>query len=193
MNKIKVNEEHHVIGHIRPTAWRPSGAPRAAVVSAFEDGLQLACLDWKDRSRVGRLKFAREVIGYAGTFDEKCLLSWTFSPATVSCADALKVAARWDETGEPPIFSLVSLEFGAETVRTTGLKAFAELEIELRNVQSRTSDAMNLTARLARHVLLFGPSIAAKSVSAGPLKATFDLHVGKGAQHDNCLRLTIQD
>lgn len=193
MNNIELNTEHYMIASLCPADQSGAAHDSSLVVSFVGNGLEIGSRDWVKRSCAERLELARAVIGYAAQFDGNSVLSWTFSPATVACSEAAHIAARWDQTREPPVFSLLMLAFDADFVRTTGLAAFVGVEIEVSNVRSRIRDAMNLTARLARHILLSGPSLAARTVSTSELKATLVGEDGDYARRNRILQLALHD
>ena len=193
MNINRIETDHRVIAYIHPATEMPDAVPAPLLVRPGSNGLQIASPYWRSGSRAARLQLTREVIGLASQFEGESLLRWTFSSATIACGQALGIAERWDESGEPPVFALPSLEFDLESVRTIGLKEFAGVEVEVCNVRSRIRGAMNLIARLARHILLSGPSIDARTVSVGSLKADLPSLGVQSAIQRKLLQVTLRD
>lgn len=84
-------------------------------------------------------------------------LVWLFSSVAVRVADMPLLLARWRETGEPPLLSIIALDLAETRHGTVGLKAFCGFELAATfrdSFQSR--DAARNLALLARHVLMKG-------------------------------------
>lgn len=92
--------------------------------------------------------------------DQGALLEWTFSPVCLAPEAVGDALAEWRSTGEPPLFSLLTLEkreLGAaldQAVATVGLGAFTGYEVAF--VESPTlgrQQAARLVTWLARSAL----------------------------------------
>ncbi len=84
-------------------------------------------------------------------------LTWVFSSVAIQSTEIRALRARWDETGEPPLLSIIDLKMGDRRHVTHGLAAFAghELTAEFSD-PGRSRDAARVLVRLARHALMNG-------------------------------------
>lgn len=82
---------------------------------------------------------------------------WRFSGLSTEVSQLPTLLARWQETGEPPLLSIIDLTLGHSRHFTRGMAAFVEFELAVifhGPVYSRLA-ARNL-ARLARYALMHG-------------------------------------
>ncbi len=96
-------------------------------------------------------------IAEASSGDMQFRLTWHFSSVTIQSTDVRALRERWDETNEPPLFSIIDLKMGGRRHVTHGLAEFAghELAAEFSD-PARSRDAARVLARLARHALTNG-------------------------------------
>jgi hypothetical protein len=93
----------------------------------------------------------------------ECYLTWAASSLVIPGTEVNVLLARWAESGEPPVLSIIDLELerridGGFEHRTIGLRPFADQEICARFGSVRESEsAARILARLARHALSHGP------------------------------------
>lgn len=86
-------------------------------------------------------------------------LRWRFSSITVPCSELPTLLTRWDETGEPPVLSIIGVDLGDCRHSTRGVAAFIDYEIaaEFRDPPQARDAARNLV-RLARRAIMHGLS-----------------------------------
>ncbi len=84
-------------------------------------------------------------------------LAWSFSPVMLRVADLTALLHEWDQTGDPPILSIISMTLGTDRHETKGLAGFIGYELAAHVATADTSrDAARNLARLARHALVNG-------------------------------------
>ena len=84
-------------------------------------------------------------------------ITWAFSSVAVSVGDLGAMLSRWDDTGEPPLLSIIALDIGADRHVTRGMAAFTGYEFAAQfSDSSQSRDAARNLARLARHALVTG-------------------------------------
>lgn len=84
-------------------------------------------------------------------------ITWVFSSVVLSVCDIGAALSRWDDTGEPPLLSIIAIDIGHESHVTRGMAAFTGYEFAARfSDPSQSRDAARNLARLARHAMLMG-------------------------------------
>jgi hypothetical protein len=93
----------------------------------------------------------------------RAYLVWSASGVVVDGAAAGTLIARWIESREPPTLSIVGLSLesavdGLYVHKTVGLLPFAGQELAIKfGTKSQSMYAAKMLARIARHVLMWGP------------------------------------
>jgi hypothetical protein len=84
-------------------------------------------------------------------------LIWSFSSVAIEVAELGALIERWDETGEPPLLSIIALVLGKDRHVTRGMTVFVgyELAAQVADPAQSRNAASNL-ARLARHAIING-------------------------------------
>ena len=89
--------------------------------------------------------------------DDGAKLHWQFSSVAVPVVEMANLLQRWDETGEPPILSIIDLVVGQDQHVTGGMADFVGYEIAARfGAPEQSRDAARILGRLARHALMNG-------------------------------------
>jgi hypothetical protein len=89
--------------------------------------------------------------------DRGATLVWTFSSVAVTIGTLRTLLDAWDETGQPPVLSIVGLELGDHRHDIIGVEAFAGHKLSAEFVDpARSRDAARNLARLARHAVVNG-------------------------------------
>jgi hypothetical protein len=89
--------------------------------------------------------------------DRGATLVWAFSSVAVTIGTLRTLLDAWDETGQPPVLSIVGLELGDHRHDIIGVEAFAGHALSAEFVDpARSRDAARNLARLARHALVNG-------------------------------------
>ena len=84
-------------------------------------------------------------------------LIWSFSSIAVVVADLRPLLDRWDETGEPPILSIIALDIGDNRHLTRGLWAFVGYELAVKfDAPLQSRDGARNLVRLARYAIMNG-------------------------------------
>lgn len=91
--------------------------------------------------------------------DETTSLTFLFSGQTTQANDVPALLQQWNDTGDPPVLSIIALVLGAERVghQTHGLAAFVGYELAAGfSDETFSRDAARDLARLARYILMSG-------------------------------------
>jgi hypothetical protein len=92
-----------------------------------------------------------------GGLDQDARLVWLFSSVDVPVAQLDQLLARWVETGEPPLLSIIGLSLGDRRHCTRGMAAFVGYEIAVAfSDPLRSRNAARNLVRLARHAFING-------------------------------------
>lgn len=84
-------------------------------------------------------------------------LRWAFSSVEIASTELSGLLRRWEETGEPPVLSIMTVELGKEQHVTDGLAQFAGHELAVRfGNPDLTRKAARSLIRLARYALMTG-------------------------------------
>jgi hypothetical protein len=84
-------------------------------------------------------------------------LMWSFSSVAIEVADLCALLDRWNETGEPPLLSIIALVLGDDRHVTRGMAAFVGYEIAAHFADpAQSRDAARNLARLARQAIING-------------------------------------
>lgn len=84
-------------------------------------------------------------------------LIWSFSSVSIVVSDLRALLDRWDDSGEPPLLSIIALVLGEARHVTRGLAAFVGHEIAAQFADPKQSrDAARNLARLARYAIVNG-------------------------------------
>jgi hypothetical protein len=113
----------------------------------------------RDDNRLSRLNALYAIMKWASQFTlaQESKLVWTFSSVELEIGTLPALLDRWDETGEPPLFSIVALKPGERRHVTWGLADLVGFELAVRfGASSQSHDAARQLTRLARHVLMTG-------------------------------------
>ncbi len=84
-------------------------------------------------------------------------LHWRFSSVVMPVVELANLLQRWDETGEPPLLSIIDLVVGEDQHLTGGMAAFVGYEIAAQfSTPEQSRDAARILGRVARHALMTG-------------------------------------
>jgi hypothetical protein len=116
---------------------------------------------WGNTQPFERLLCVRALIMMLADLDahRDCSLTFPFSGQTTLASQAPALLQAWEETGDPPVFSIIALVLGVSETghRTNGLTAFVGYELSARFLDEADSrDAARDLARLARYILMNG-------------------------------------
>jgi hypothetical protein len=85
------------------------------------------------------------------------MLIWAFSSVAIPVVDLARLLQRWDETGEPPVLSIIALDSQKNSHVTRGLAALVGHEFAVRfDRRSHVRNAARNLIRLARYAMMNG-------------------------------------
>jgi hypothetical protein len=89
--------------------------------------------------------------------DRDLTLTWEFSQVSVAIVNLPILLDQWEDSGQPPVLSIVALELGKSSHHVRGVEAFAghRLSVNFGDPAQSREAARNL-ARLARYALVNG-------------------------------------
>ena len=126
------------------------------IVDASSDGIIFGVDDEDEFLTVARLKAVMQWVRRSH-IDDGAKLCWQFSSVVLPVEDLDGLLQRWDETGEPPLLSIVDLIVGDDQHITGGMATFVGYEVATRfGAAEQSRDAARILGRLARHTLMTG-------------------------------------
>lgn len=138
------------------TDWKDRMPEDSATFIGMIDG-KVARLGVETMAPFMNLSHVRAVMHcvQASGVDRDAALVWSFSLVRVVVNALTDLQREWDESGQPPILSIIGLQFGDHQHEADGIRAFVGYRLAARfGDPAQSRDAARNLMRLARHAMV---------------------------------------